>query len=216
MMSPSLVPARRRAPCRWRRSSRAEIPMVVIISGTWCDRRSPYYVAPVSSSASDPASSPIGRSRTAAAKPFRVVRLGARRRSRQGVRAAFHPRRRPNSRDVESAAGQCDFAPFLQRARDLAPDTLFVFVPAGQAGTFARHFAERGLDKSGIKFVGPGDIVDDNDLAGPATPCSVSSPPASIRRRIRPRSTRPTSRLTPRPPAQARQLLSVGGYDGWA
>jgi branched-chain amino acid transport system substrate-binding protein len=57
-----------------------------------------------------------------------------------------------------------DFAPFLQRARDLQPDTLFVFVPAGQAGTFARQFAERGLDKSGIRLIGPGDIVDDNDL----------------------------------------------------
>jgi branched-chain amino acid transport system substrate-binding protein len=57
-----------------------------------------------------------------------------------------------------------DFAPFLQRARDLKPDTLFVFVPAGQAGTFARQFAERGLDKSGIKLIGPGDIVDDDDL----------------------------------------------------
>ncbi len=59
-----------------------------------------------------------------------------------------------------------DFAPFLQRARDLKPDTLFVFVPAGQAGTFARQFAERGLDKSGIKLIGPGDIVDDDDLPG--------------------------------------------------
>jgi branched-chain amino acid transport system substrate-binding protein len=57
-----------------------------------------------------------------------------------------------------------DFAPFLQRARDLAPDTLFVFVPAGQAGTFARQFSERGLDKSGIKLIGPGDITDDDDL----------------------------------------------------
>ena len=57
-----------------------------------------------------------------------------------------------------------DFAPFLQRARDLQPDTLFVFVPAGQAGTFARQFAERGLDKSGIKLIGPGDITDDDDL----------------------------------------------------
>jgi branched-chain amino acid transport system substrate-binding protein len=35
-----------------------------------------------------------------------------------------------------------DFAPFLQRARDLQPDTLFVFVTAGQAGTLARQFAE--------------------------------------------------------------------------
>ncbi len=59
-----------------------------------------------------------------------------------------------------------DFAPFLQRAADLHPDTLFVFVPAGQAGPFARQFAERGLDKSGIKLVGPGDIVDDDDLPG--------------------------------------------------
>ncbi|MFZ3310786.1 MAG: ABC transporter substrate-binding protein [Xanthobacteraceae bacterium] len=57
-----------------------------------------------------------------------------------------------------------DFSPFLQRARDLQPDTLFVFVPAGQAGTFAKQFAERGMDKSGIKLVGPGDIVDDDDL----------------------------------------------------
>ena len=57
-----------------------------------------------------------------------------------------------------------DFAPFLQRARDLNPDTLFVFVPASQAGTFAKQFVERGLDKSGIKLIGPGDITDDNDL----------------------------------------------------
>jgi branched-chain amino acid transport system substrate-binding protein len=59
-----------------------------------------------------------------------------------------------------------DFAPFLQRARDANPDSLFVFVPASQAGTFAKQFAERGLDKAGIKLIGPGDIVDDNDLPG--------------------------------------------------
>jgi branched-chain amino acid transport system substrate-binding protein len=57
-----------------------------------------------------------------------------------------------------------DFSPFLQKAHDLQPDTLFVFVPAGQAGPLARQFAERGLDKSGIKMIGPGDIVDDDDL----------------------------------------------------
>src|ERR1700745_2530363 len=61
-----------------------------------------------------------------------------------------------------------DFAPFLQRARDLNPDTLFVFVPAGQAGTFAKQFAERGLDKAGIKLIAPGDIVDHNDPPGTA------------------------------------------------
>jgi branched-chain amino acid transport system substrate-binding protein len=60
-----------------------------------------------------------------------------------------------------------DFAPFLERARDLNPDTLFVFVPAsGQAGTFAKQFAQRGFDKAGIKLIGPGDITDDDDLPG--------------------------------------------------
>src|SRR5467141_1316901 len=59
-----------------------------------------------------------------------------------------------------------DFAPFLQRARDADPDTLFVFVPAGQAGLFAKQFVDRGLAKAGIKLIGPGDIVDDNDIAG--------------------------------------------------
>jgi branched-chain amino acid transport system substrate-binding protein len=57
-----------------------------------------------------------------------------------------------------------DFAPFLQRARDSNPDTLFVFVPAPQAAAFAKQFIERGLDKSGIKLIGPGDITDDQDL----------------------------------------------------
>jgi branched-chain amino acid transport system substrate-binding protein len=57
-----------------------------------------------------------------------------------------------------------DFAPFLQKARDAQPDTLFVFLPAGQAAAFARQFIERGLDKSGIKLIGTGDIVDDDDL----------------------------------------------------
>jgi branched-chain amino acid transport system substrate-binding protein len=59
-----------------------------------------------------------------------------------------------------------DFAPFLQRARDAAPDGLYVFIPAGQAATFMRQFIERGLDKSGITLFGAGDITDDDLLNG--------------------------------------------------
>jgi len=58
-----------------------------------------------------------------------------------------------------------DFAPFLQRARDLAPDTLFVF-PANQAAIFAKQFLERGMEKSGIRLVGTGDLTDDDELPG--------------------------------------------------
>ncbi len=59
-----------------------------------------------------------------------------------------------------------DFAPFLQRVRDAQPDALFVFVPSGQGGTFVKQFIERGLDKAGIKLIGPGDVTDDDLLNG--------------------------------------------------
>lgn len=57
-----------------------------------------------------------------------------------------------------------DFAPFLQRMKDSKPDAMFVFVPAGQGGNFMKQYAERGLDKSGIKVIGPGDVMDDDLL----------------------------------------------------
>ena len=57
-----------------------------------------------------------------------------------------------------------DFAPFLQRAADAKPDAIFVFVPSGQGGTFMKQYAERGLDKAGIKLIGPGDVTDDDLL----------------------------------------------------
>src|SRR5438105_14386365 len=59
-----------------------------------------------------------------------------------------------------------DFAPFLQRMRDAKPDAMFVFVPGGQGGNFMKQFSERGLDKSGIRIIGPGDVMDDGLLNG--------------------------------------------------
>ncbi len=59
-----------------------------------------------------------------------------------------------------------DFAPFLQRISDAKPDALFVFVPGGQGGNFMKQFAERGLDKAGIKVIGPGDVMDDDLMPG--------------------------------------------------
>jgi len=57
-----------------------------------------------------------------------------------------------------------DFAPFLQRAHDVSPHAIFVFIPSVQAGAFAKQFVERGLDKAGIKLMGPGDLTDDEML----------------------------------------------------
>jgi branched-chain amino acid transport system substrate-binding protein len=57
-----------------------------------------------------------------------------------------------------------DFSPFLQRAADAKPDAILIFVPSGQGSTFMKQFAERGLDKSGIKLIGTGDVTDDDIL----------------------------------------------------
>ena len=57
-----------------------------------------------------------------------------------------------------------DFAPVLQKVRDAAPDALFVFLPSGQGAAFMKQFAERGLDKAGIRLIGTGDITDDDQL----------------------------------------------------
>jgi branched-chain amino acid transport system substrate-binding protein len=59
-----------------------------------------------------------------------------------------------------------DFAPFLQRARDASPEGLFVFVPAGQGAALMKQFVERGMDKSGIRLIGTGDMTDDDILNG--------------------------------------------------
>jgi len=59
-----------------------------------------------------------------------------------------------------------DFAPFLQRAADAKPDAVFVFVPSGQGAQFVKQFTERGLDKAGVKIIGPGDVTDDDLLNG--------------------------------------------------
>jgi branched-chain amino acid transport system substrate-binding protein len=57
-----------------------------------------------------------------------------------------------------------DFAPFLQRVRDVNPDTAFIYFPGTQASVFAKQFAERGLAQSGIKIIGPGDLTTDDSL----------------------------------------------------
>jgi branched-chain amino acid transport system substrate-binding protein len=67
---------------------------------------------------------------------------------------------------LRSPLANPDFAPFLQRAIDDKPDALFTFVPSGQGAALAKQFVERGMDKSGIKLIGTGDVTDDDQLNG--------------------------------------------------
>ena len=58
-----------------------------------------------------------------------------------------------------------DFIPFMQRAKDAKPDIVFSFIPGGvQSTQIMKAFGDLGLAKAGVKFVGTGDIVSDEEL----------------------------------------------------
>jgi branched-chain amino acid transport system substrate-binding protein len=107
-----------------------------------------------------------------------------------------------------------DFAPFLQRAADAKPDAIFVFVPSGQGGTFMKQYAERGLDKAGIKLIGPGDVTDDDLLPGmgdavigAVTAHLYSADHDSPKNKAYVEAFKKANNFRP-------NFMSVGGYDG--
>jgi branched-chain amino acid transport system substrate-binding protein len=67
---------------------------------------------------------------------------------------------------VRMPVANADFSAFVQRAKDLNPEAIFVFIPGGaQPPAFAKALAERGMDPKKIKIMGQGEItMDDNAL----------------------------------------------------
>jgi branched-chain amino acid transport system substrate-binding protein len=58
-----------------------------------------------------------------------------------------------------------DFSAFVQRAKDLNPEGIYVFIPGGaQPGALGKAFAERGIDTSKVKIMGQGEISDEHAL----------------------------------------------------
>jgi branched-chain amino acid transport system substrate-binding protein len=58
-----------------------------------------------------------------------------------------------------------DFSAFVQRAKDVNPQAIFIFVPGGtQPAALGKAFAERGVDASKIKIFSTGEAVDENAL----------------------------------------------------
>jgi branched-chain amino acid transport system substrate-binding protein len=109
-----------------------------------------------------------------------------------------------------------DFAPFLQRAGDAKPDAIFVFVPSGQGATFVKQYVERGLDKAGIRLIGPGDVTDDDLLngmgdavIGTVTAHLYSAAHPSAMNKAFVADFRKASGMRP-------NFMAVGGYDGMA
>ncbi len=58
-----------------------------------------------------------------------------------------------------------DFSAFVQRAKDLNPESIFVFVPGGaQPSAIGKAFAERGMDPKKIKILSTGEPVDETAI----------------------------------------------------
>jgi branched-chain amino acid transport system substrate-binding protein len=108
-----------------------------------------------------------------------------------------------------------DFAPFLQKVRDLKPDALFVFVPSGAGAVVMKQFLERGMDKAGIKLIGTGDITDDdqlNDMGDGAMGVVTShhystAHPSAVNKKF-------VEAFEKANPGMRPNFMAVGGYDG--
>ncbi len=108
-----------------------------------------------------------------------------------------------------------DFAPFLQKVRDLKPDALFVFVPSGAGAAVMKQFLERGMDKAGIKLIGTGDVTDDdqlNDMGDGALGVVTShhysaAHPSALNKKFVEAFRKANKGMRP-------NFMAVGGYDG--
>ena len=108
-----------------------------------------------------------------------------------------------------------DYAPFLQRVRDAAPEALFIFVPSGEGAALTKQFAERGLPQAGVRLIGTGDVLDDdilNDMGdqvlGAVTSHHYSAAHDSAENRAFLEALRAVL------PNARPNFMAVGGYDG--
>ena len=108
-----------------------------------------------------------------------------------------------------------DFAPFLQKVRDIKPDAVFAFVPSGAGAALMKQFAERGLDNAGIRLIGTGDVTDDDILNGMGdvavgvvtTHHYSTAHPSALNKKFVEAFTKANAGLRP-------NFMAVGGYDG--
>lgn len=116
--------------------------------------------------------------------------------------------------EVKVPLANPDFAPFLQRMKDAKPDAMFVFVPGGQGGNFMKQFSERGLDRSGIRIIGPGDVMDD-DLLNDMGDAALGTVTAHMYSAAHPSPANERFVADYRKRFNARPgFVAVGGYDG--
>jgi branched-chain amino acid transport system substrate-binding protein len=67
--------------------------------------------------------------------------------------------------EVRAPLRNPDFSAYVQRIKDANPDSVFVFLPAGdQPGIFLKAFTDAGLGAAGIKILATGDLTEESSL----------------------------------------------------
>jgi branched-chain amino acid transport system substrate-binding protein len=66
---------------------------------------------------------------------------------------------------VRMAVANPDFSAYVQRAKDLNPEAIFVFIPGGaQPAALGKALAERGIDTKKVRVMGTQELTDDSAL----------------------------------------------------
>ena len=118
--------------------------------------------------------------------------------------------------DVRTPMKNPDFAPFLQRIKDARPQAVFLFLPSGEQGIgFMKGFAERNLDKAGIKLIATGDLTDEDTLDAIGDPALgiITSFHYSEAHKS-PQNQAYVQAYYKAYPKDRPNFMSVGGYDG--
>ncbi len=109
-----------------------------------------------------------------------------------------------------------DFAPYLQKVKDIKPDAVFLFMPAGELGiAFMKGYQERGLAQAGIRLIGTGDITEEDVLDAMGEPAigAVTAFHYSDAHKS-PENMAYTEAYAKAYPQDRPNFMSVAGYDG--
>ncbi len=200
-------------------ATQAKIPAVIMSAGTsFIVERSPYFVR---TSFTLPQNT-IPMSQWSAAHNIKTVvtlvsDYGPGHDSEAAFKADFEGRGGKVIETLRAPVTNPEFAAYLQRAKDLKPDALFLCVPSGQGANLMKQVIERGLAADGIKIIGTGDVTDDDQidsmgdaLIGMVTSHHYSAAHASPENKAYVAAfQKANNNMRP-------NFMSVGGYDGMA
>ena len=121
--------------------------------------------------------------------------------------------------EIKVPVSNVDFGAYIQRIKDAKPGAVFLFLPPGEATiAFMKSWAERGMDKAGVRLLGTVDLVDDSIIEAIGKPAlgaitaghySTAHDSALNREYVAAYNKAYGAKIRP-------NYMSVAGYDGMA